>query len=121
MENFDIEIYKTRSEVIRQTVEQVVKDFSMFGMDIAFSGNTEFAYDEIFAQLSHHLTRLLSTDSNRLAALLYQIDLGPHSVIDAEYKHPEWSRQDILAELIIYRELKKVLLRNYFKNQKSQG
>ncbi len=121
MENIDIELYKTRSEVIRQTVAQVMKDFSMFGMDIAFSGNMGMAYNELFKQLSKHLERLLATDKNRLAALLYQIDLGPHSIIDAEFKQPEWSRADIIAELVIHRELKKVLLRNYFKNQNSKG
>jgi len=121
LESFDIELYKTRPELIRQTVDQVVKDFAMFGMEVSFSGNMEMAYDELFTQLSTHLARLLAMDANRLAALLYQIDLGPHSVLEAEYNHPGWSRPDIISELVIYRELKKVLLRNYFRNQKSQG
>jgi hypothetical protein len=119
LENFDIELYKTRSEVIRQTVAQVVKDFAMFGIDIEFTGNTEMAYDELFIQLSQHIHRLLETDYARLYSLLYQVDLGEQKILDSVREHPEFSFAEVITELVIHRELKKVLLRNYFKNQKS--
>jgi hypothetical protein len=119
LENFDIELYKTRSEVIRQTVAQVVKDFSMFGMDVEFTGSTQMAYNELFMQLSRHIQRLLETDYGKLASLLYQVDLSERKILDAVTDHPEHSYAEVIAELVIHRELKKVLLRNYFKNQKS--
>ena len=119
MKNFDIELHKNRSEVIRQTVAQVVKDFSMFGLEIEFTGNTEMAYNELFIQLSHTIQRLLETDYGKLSALLYQVDLDERKILDSVTDHPEYSQAEVITELIIHRELKKVLLRNYFKNQKS--
>ena len=116
MESFDIEIYKTKTEVIRQTVEQIMKDFTMFGMDIEFTGNTDMAYEEMFYQLAVHVSRLLETDPHRLSALLYQVDLGENKVIEASALHPEWTLPEVISELIIHRELKKVLIRNYYKN-----
>jgi hypothetical protein len=116
LESFDIELYKTKTEVIRQTVEQVIKDFTMFGMDIEFSGNTDMAYEELFFQLSAQVSRLLEIDPHRLSALLYQVDLGENKVIEASALHPEWSLPEVISELVIHRELKKVLIRNYYKN-----
>lgn len=119
MENFDIELYKHRSEVIRQTVVQVVKDFAMFGIDVDFTGNTEMAYSELFIQLSTHIHRLLETDYGKLYALLYQVDLSERKILDSVIEHPEYSYAEVITELVIHRELKKVLLRNYFKTQKN--
>lgn len=120
MEQFDLELYKTRAEVIRQTVAQVKKDFAMFGMEVEFTGSTDLAYSELFTQLSEHIGRLLQTDYGKLSALLYQVDLSERKIIEAVTAHPDWSHADVITELVIHRELKKVLLRNYFKNQKSQ-
>ncbi len=116
MESFDIEIYKTKTEVIRQTVEQIIKDFTMFGMDIEFTGNTDMAYEEMFIQLTSQVSRLLEIDPHRLSSLLYQVDLGENKVIESSTLHPEWSLPEVITELIIHRELKKVLIRNYYKN-----
>lgn len=119
MEKLDIEVYKNKAEIIRQTVAQVVKDFAMFGMEINFSGNTEFAYQEMFIQLSNQVQQLLEYDSGKLSALLYQIDINEAHILESVTQHPEHSNVDIITELIIHRELKKVLFRNFYKNQKS--
>lgn len=119
MEQFDLELYKTRTEVIRQTVVQVEKDFAMFGLEVEFTGSADLAYPEMFTQLSAHIGRLLQSDFGKLSALLYQIDLSEKSILEAVAAHPDWSQSDVIAELVIHRELKKVLLRNYFRNQKT--
>ena len=119
LEKLDLEVYKNKAEIIRQTVAQVVKDFAMFGMEIIFSGNTEFAYQEMFIQLSNQVQHLLEYDSGKLSALLYQIDINEAHILESVAQHPEHSNVDIITELIIHRELKKVLFRNFYKNQKS--
>jgi hypothetical protein len=116
LESFDIELYKTKTEIIRQTVEQVKKDFTMFGMDIDFTGNTDMAYDEMFNQLGYHVSRLLEIDPHRLSALLYQVDIGENKIMEASTLHTEWTLTEVITELVIHRELKKVLIRNYYKN-----
>lgn len=116
MESFDIELYKTKTEVIRQTVEQVKKDFTMFGMDVEFTGNTDMAYSELFQQLVATVAHLLEIDPHRLSALLYQVDLGENKIMESSVLHSDWSLPEVITELIIHRELKKVLIRNYYKN-----
>ncbi len=116
MESFDIELYKNKTGVIRQTVEQVKKDFTMFGMDVEFTGNTEMAYNEMFMQLSSYVAHMLEIDPHRLSSLLYQVDLGENKIMESSALHPEWPLAEVITELIIHRELKKVLIRNYYKN-----
>ncbi len=116
MESFDIELYKNKTEVIRQTVEQVKKDFTMFGMDVEFTGNTDMAYNEMFIQLSSYVAHMLEIDPHRLSSLLYQVDLGENKIMESSNLHPEWPLAEVITELVIHRELKKVLIRNYYKN-----
>lgn len=89
----------------------------MFGIPISFSGNTEMAYEEMLGQVSAHVGRLLQYDHHKLTALLYQIDIPQQKILEASEKHSEWSVDLIISELIIHRELRKVVLRNYFKQQ----
>ena len=117
---FNIELYKGRTVIIRQTAEQIIRDFGRFGIEITFSGNTDMAYQELFQQLDRNITHLIEDDFGRLYALLYQIDLNESSIISKKREFPQHTDSEILTELIIDRELKKVLTRNYFKAQKDQ-
>ena len=117
---FEIEQYKGRTEIIRQTAEQIIRDFGRFGIEITFSGNTDMAYLELFHQLDRNIASLIESDFGRLYALLYQIDLNESSIISKKREFPQYADSEILTELIIHRELKKVLTRNYFKAQKDQ-
>jgi hypothetical protein len=116
LEPIDIELYKGKKEVIRQTVEQVKKDFAMFGMEVEFTGNSEMAYGEMFEQLAAHVSHLLEIDPHRLSALIYQVDLGENKIMESTSLHPDWTLTEVITELVIHRELKKVLIRNYYKN-----
>jgi len=88
----------------------------MFGMDVEFTGNTEMAYDEMFGQLTAYVGHMLEIDPHRLSSLLYQVDLGENKILESSTSHPDWSLPEVITELIIHRELKKVLMRNYYKN-----
>lgn len=119
--SFDIESYKNQEAVIRQTVEQIIKDFAMFGMDVDFPLNMEMAYPNIFYQLEGHISDLLSRNVQKLMALLYQIDIPEKNILEAWEGHPEFTHAQVITELVIYRELKKVVFRNYYKNYKLQN
>jgi hypothetical protein len=113
--NLSIEPYRNRAEIIRQVAAQIEKDFAQFGLEVQFSGEIDYAYDELFTQLKEHLIWLLDRDYHRLVLLLYQIDLNEKQIMKAEMDYPDVPKSDLLAELVILRELKKVLIRNYFK------
>ncbi|MUP37655.1 hypothetical protein GNY23_07490 [Labilibaculum sp. 44] len=110
-----IEPYRNREEVIRQVAAQIEKDFDQFGLEVKFSGEIHNAYEELFSQLNEHLTYLLDRDYHRLILLLYQIDVSEKQIIKTELDFPDVPKSELLTELIILRELKKVLIRNYFK------
>lgn len=115
---FNLELYKGRPQIIRQTAEQIIRDFGRFGFEITFSGNTDMAYEELFQQLDLTITHLIETDFGRLYALLYQIDLSERQILAKKKEFPQHTDAEIITELIIHRELQKVLTRNYFKMQK---
>jgi hypothetical protein len=120
MEDFDITPYKLQEDLIQQTIQQIIKDFSMFGMDIYFSGNMVLAYDEVFRQLSGFMEMLVIHDYHKLLSLLYQIDLNHQIIIVAENNNPDIPRHELITELIVQRELQKVVMRNFYKQQKDK-
>jgi len=115
---YDLEKYKDNTEIVHLTAKQISKDFSMFGMDVTFSGNVALAYSELMTQLSAHIHQLLQSDQEILFALIYQIDISQESVQECLQLHDNPSRS--LANLIIRREMMKVLTVQYFKNLKNK-
>ena len=107
-----IDKYKYESEIVRQTAEQVIKDFGMFGIDIYFSGNTDFAYDELYDQLLPQIDKLLKTNYAKLSSLLYQVDVHPKKLVKNNNIQTE---EETITEAVLDREFKKVLTRLYFK------
>jgi hypothetical protein len=117
-EPFDIEPYKAEEAVIRQTVQQIRKDFGMFGLDIDFPLNFSMVYNDLVRFVGAHIESLLSGNLQKLSALLYQVDIDEKKIIEAWESHPELTRGEVITELLIYRELHKVIFRNYYKNYK---
>lgn len=104
-----------KDELIQKTAQQIIKDFAEFGFEVTFSGKPDNFYPELFTQLESCLGQLLGTDFHRLMSLLYRIDISAKEVASYESQMPELNNSHILATLVIHRELKKVLTREYFK------
>jgi hypothetical protein len=102
--------------VILETIQQIMKDFGMFGLEITFSGDISNAYNEMHKQLVHQVDELMIHDSGRLYAILYQIDIGDKALQKTRNEAPELSLVEVIAHQIIERELRKVLTRRYFKS-----
>lgn len=112
----NISKYRNKVGIIRQVAAQVEKDFYQFGFKISFSGDAASTYIELFKQITEHVAYMLSQDYHRLILLLYQIDLSEKEIQKTELKYPNVDKHKLLSELIIQRELKKVLIQNYFKD-----
>ncbi len=111
----EISKYRDRVEILKEVAAQIEKDFYQFGFEVTFSGEPDGAYNELFSQINEHVAYMLSQDYHRLVLLLYQIDLSEKDILKNELKYPNMDKHQLLSELIIQRELKKVLIRNYFK------
>lgn len=112
-----LERSKKEEKFVLLTAEQVKKDFAMFGMEVQFSGNVNFAYPELFDQLLVFIDKLLSEDSEKLMSLLYQIDLSEKELTKKDPNIEFETIPEIITHKILERELKKVLLRTYFKEK----
>jgi len=113
----ELERSKREEKFVLLTAQQVKKDFAMFGMQVDFSGNVNFAYHELFQQLSVHVENLLTTNYEKLKSLLYQIDLNEKELTrtNSDLQFPSIS--ELITHKILERELKKVLIREYFKEK----
>ncbi|MGO2401351.1 MAG: hypothetical protein ACTH6S_02810 [Mesonia sp.] len=80
---------------------------------------TDQSYEELKKVLAHYLDRLIIEDFNFLISLLYRIDIPQEkaSLALAE-KNETTSAGEILAELIIQRQLKKIKTRRAYREGK---
>jgi hypothetical protein len=105
-----------RESIIAETARQIIKDFGEFNLSINFSGQTEGFYEELFEQMLGYVEQIMAESGNRLETLLYRIDISPKEVALYENQMPMAKPAEVITELIIHRELKKVLTRDYFRN-----
>ncbi|OFX26861.1 MAG: hypothetical protein A2041_14260 [Bacteroidetes bacterium GWA2_31_9b] len=112
-----LERSKREEKFVLLTAQQVKKDFAMFGMQVDFSGNVNFAYQELFDQLKIYIDDLLNTNCEKLKSLLYQIDLSEKEIANSDSEIHFSSISELITHKILERELKKVLIRTYFKEK----
>ena len=106
-----------QADLIHQTARQIQKDFAEFGMDITFSGELDTAYNELYDQVIEHIQQMVERNFHKLFSFLYRIDLSEKTILRHEVQFPEYTKAEVITHLIIQREIKKVLIRNYFKEK----
>jgi hypothetical protein len=116
----NVSAHLNRAEIVRKTAEQIMKDFGMFGVEITFSGNTENAYQELHEQLINQISVLVERNYDLLLSVLYQVDITDKEIYRAQQELPDYTPVEIIAHQVIVRDLKKVLLRQYFKQQDAE-
>lgn len=109
----DLSPYKKRLELIRLTAEQVIKDFGLHGFEVEFSGNEDFAYDELFMQIKPLIEHLMEKNPTKLSSLLYSIDLNETKVRRILAGNADNPAEELTA-MVLERELQKVVIRSYF-------
>lgn len=115
--NNNVSGFLSQAEIVQETAEQIMKDFGMFGVEINFSGDTSQAYNELHHQLIEQISLLLERNYELLLSVLYQVDITDREITKATRELPHYNQVEIIAHQVIVRDLKKVLLRRYFKNQ----
>lgn len=115
VQNSNLASFLNTEDIVRETAEQIMKDFGMFGILITFSGDTENAYHELHNQLIDQISVYLDKDYSRLMAVLYQVDITEYEIAKAARELPHYNDLEVLAHQVIFRDLKKVLYRRYYK------
>lgn len=114
------EKYRYDLEVIRETAEQIVKDFNIKGFEIIFSGIVQNAFDELKSQITPMIIKLFNEDRASFQSLLYRIDISEKDYQKTLAQVQPKAFEEELSELIIRREFQKVITRKYFSD-KSKG
>lgn len=115
LQNNNIKSHLNKAEIVIETAQQIMKDFGMFGVEISFSGNTEEAYNELLEQLVFQIDKLLGSNSELLMSVLYQVDISDREIAKTASELPHYNQIEVIAHQIIFRDLKKVLFRRYYK------
>lgn len=107
--------YYNRTDLLEKVVEQIKKDFNWFNFKITFTGKAETPYVELYNQILPLIDELLNDDYPKLLAMLYRIDLD-EDFLNRKLKENEQADTDeIITDLIIKRELQKVIIRETYK------
>ncbi len=109
--------YLINLELIRETARQIIKDFGMTGIEIRFTGNGQSAYDELFGQIAPEVDKLLQGNAGSFYDLLYRIDISEDQLKKESERFPARKFSEVVAHLIIKRELQKVVIRRKFGKQ----
>ena len=110
----DITPYLNRLDILNETAQQVIKDFGMAGMKIEFSGNPQNAYEELFSQILPHIEKLQSENFQNFYNLMYRIDISEMQIKKAVEESNDKSFSQVVTDLILKRELIKVVFRKQY-------
>ncbi len=113
----DLTPYINKIDLIKDTANQLIKDFDMFGVEIKFSGNTYNAYEELFDQVEPHIQKMISSNQSKFMGILYRIDVSDEQIKKAVNENLSEPFSVIITDLIMKRELQKVVIRKHYKAQ----
>lgn len=113
----NLEEYNQRKEIVRLTISQIRKDFQWFDEDLEIDESKSDIVRQLKAKLSVLVNRMLELDTYRFFQLMYVIDVPEHQVKGCLLNGSNENGIPQLIDLILKRELQKVLIREHFKQQ----
>lgn len=112
MDDLQIEKYRHDLAYLRAMAEQTIKDFERFNYVVIFNDELPVSFLNFRIQLAEQLGTWCKLDADRIPGLLYHIDIPEH-LIPARYGCRDVEQ---LADLILQRELIKVILRKHYSS-----
>ena len=76
------------------------------------------AYDDLFGQILPVIRNLLTDNTTALYSLLYTIDLNEKTIREGIADMKNLEVHEVISHLLLDRELRKVLTRDFFSNLK---
>lgn len=113
--NTEIATFFNKELIVEDLINQIKKDLGMYGIDFLLPENSIISYSELLKSLVRNIEPLFKEDKNRLFSILYRVDISEKDLEFAGKELPDYNQIEIVAHQIIKRELKKVLIRKYYK------
>ena len=114
----DYQRYEQSVWLLQEVVNQINKDFRLQGFDVEFSGEGEKAYRELTDQLKPVIEYMLENQTEKFWNLIYGIDLNERKVREILFgKEERIDAIQELTDLILKRELQKVVIRMHYSGK----
>ena len=118
MEIQKIDSYLKSGDFLEETVNQLSKDFLMIGINFDIDSPVS-DYNYLFSFTCHLVNELNEQNPQKILNLLYRIDLSEEKVKE-EIKKTKLSFIEILSEMILKRELQKIIIKDYYSNTENR-
>ena len=109
--------YFKDTELLKEVVGQIQKDFEWYNIKIEFKGIDKTPYEELFEQIFPHIDRMIVEEYEKLQNIMYKIDLEEEKVNRYLRENPMADTSELITDLILKRELQKVVIRKMFSRQ----
>ena len=111
-DNFDA---ISKPDIFTAFKDQIKKDFEMCALNSDFILSLDANYGMLLQTLAKEIEGIMKNYSTKLSELLYRIDISEQQVKKLSKEKADPHLADIVAELIIKRELQKVVLKEMYK------
>jgi hypothetical protein len=105
-----------RNDLLKEVIDQLNKDFGSNLFGVQWNEDNSTAYHDFINQVNTEVNRLLTTQKSTLMAILYRVDVF-ESNLKVAWTLDQADRVKKLTELILNRELQKVLTRKWYKQK----
>ena len=116
MNSESVTLYLNHQKILSDLCSQITKDINEDDCMIDLKWPTQTAYADLFQQIFPVIDRLEKTNQAKLNFILNRTDINESQLKQAIKKNKSCSYTHIISDLIIKRELQKVVIRSHFKN-----
>ncbi|MBX7096006.1 MAG: hypothetical protein K1X56_14895 [Flavobacteriales bacterium] len=104
-------------QIVEETARQLIKDFAEFSFEINFTGTKGTPYQELFEQVLPVIELMLKNNMEMFHAMMYRIDVNEKQIREAMQRSSSQTFPEIVTDLILRREMMKVLTKRYFSGK----
>ena len=107
----------TKPDLFEKFKLQLQKDFDNCSINSGFVNTLVADFDSILNSLGYEIEKLNKISPSKLTGLMYRIDINEAQIKKMVNQKPDVEFNGIVAELIIKRELQKIIIKEHFKSK----
>jgi hypothetical protein len=105
-----------RNDLLQEVIDQLNKDFGSKVIEISWNKGDDNPYGDFLEQVEKQVLSLLKNDKQAMMSILYRIDVF-ESKLRVVWTLDKEDQPKKMTELILNRELQKVLTRRWYKQK----
>ena len=113
----DINTGISKPDLFEKFKQQLKKDFEGSGLDGDFALELIADYASIHSKLTLEIEKVNKLAVSKLTGLLYRIDVNETQIRKLSNERPGSNMNEIISELIIKRELQKIIIKEHYRNK----